>query len=146
MHKGLCIDPAAGATTRAADGNRTRVIALEGQGSTVELPPRVRTGLLARFATITVCTNDVARGDLVEHRPPVSIAEALGDIEALLLEMVELEDERVLLAAVDARALTEELDQICGALGDQRLFSAHRIRDVALAVRRIMLLFVRGPA
>jgi hypothetical protein len=96
--------------------------------------------------TMAVCTNDVARADLVEDRPPVSIAEALGDVEALLLEMVELEDQRVLLAAVDARALTEELDQICGALGDQRLFPAHGIRDVALAVRRIVLLFVRGSA
>ena len=28
--------------SRAADGNRTRIIALEGRGSTVELPPRAR--------------------------------------------------------------------------------------------------------
>jgi hypothetical protein len=58
---------------------------------------------------MTVCTNHVACGDLVEHRLPVAVGEASGDVEVLVPQMVELEDERVGLAAVDARPLAEEL-------------------------------------
>jgi hypothetical protein len=44
---------------------------------------------------MTVCTNDVAFGDLGEDGLPGAVAQALRDVEALLSEMVELEDERV---------------------------------------------------
>src|SRR5258708_38952240 len=60
--------------------------------------------------------------------------------------MVELEHERIGLAAVRARPLAEEVDEIGGTFGDERLFSASRIRDGALAVGRVVLLFVRRPA
>ena len=95
---------------------------------------------------MTVCTNHVACGDLVEHRLPVVVAETPSDVEVLTTEMVELKDERVGLAAVNARPFTEELDEIGGALCDERLFSAYGVRDVALAVRRIVLLFIGCPA
>ncbi len=61
-------------------------------------------------------------------------------------EMVELEHERVGFATVDAGPRAEEFDEVGGALGDEGLFPAHRIRDVALAMRRIMLAFVGGSA
>ncbi len=95
---------------------------------------------------MTVCTNHLAHGDLIKHRLPVAVAEAGSDIEVLVPEMVELEDERVGLAAVNARPLAEELDEIGGALRDERLFSAHRVSDVALAMRRVVLLFIGCPA
>jgi hypothetical protein len=95
---------------------------------------------------MTVCTNYVARGDLAEYGLPVAIAQAYRDIEVLGPKMVELEDERVGLTAVNARSLAEELDEIGGALCDERLFSANCVRDVSLAVRCIMLLFVGGSA
>jgi hypothetical protein len=41
---------------------------------------------------MTVCTNHVAGGDLVEHGLPVAVTEAFGDIEVLALEMIERED------------------------------------------------------
>src|ERR1700742_4687789 len=59
---------------------------------------------------MTVCTNDVALGDLVEDRLPVTVAEALSDAEALVAQVVELEHERIALAAVDAGVLVEEAD------------------------------------
>ena len=62
---------------QAADGNRTRIIALEGRGSTVELPPHGRTRLEERFPTMTVCTNDVALGDLVEDGLPGEVGTRL---------------------------------------------------------------------
>ena len=42
------LDSSAYGRTRAADGNRTRIIALEGRGSAIELPPRARTFLPER--------------------------------------------------------------------------------------------------
>jgi hypothetical protein len=96
--------------------------------------------------TMTVCTNDVAGVDLVENRLPPTVAQTCGDVEVLVPEVIELEHERVGLAAVDAGSRAKELDEICGALGDERLFPAHRIGHVALAVRRIMLAFVSRSA
>jgi hypothetical protein len=96
--------------------------------------------------SMTVCTNDVALGDLVEHDLPVAVAEAVGDVEALASEMVELEDQRIGLAAVDAGTLQEELDEIGGALGDDGLLAKQGLGDVALPVRGIVLVFVGGSA
>jgi hypothetical protein len=70
----------------------------------------------------------------------------LGDAEVLVPEMVELQDEGVRLAAVDARPGAEEPDEIGGAFGDQRPFSPYRVRHVALAMQRVVLLFIRGSA
>ncbi len=95
---------------------------------------------------MTVCTNDVAGVDLVENRLPATVAQTCGDIEVLVPEVIELEHEWVGLATVNAGPRAEALDEIGGALGDEGLFPAHRIRDVALAMRRIMLAFVGGSA
>jgi hypothetical protein len=96
--------------------------------------------------TMTVCTNHVARGDLVENRLPFVVAETSGNVEVLVPEMVELEDQRVGLTAVDARPRAEELDEIGRPFDDDRAFTARRVRDVAPAVRGAVLLFVGGPA
>ncbi len=61
-------------------------------------------------ATMTVCTNDVALGNLVECGLPGAVANTFGDLEALVAEMVELEDDRIALAAVGAGVVAEELD------------------------------------
>jgi DNA-binding LacI/PurR family transcriptional regulator len=61
---------------------------------------------------MTVCTNDLALADLGEHRLPAVIADAFGDVEALVAEMVELEHERIALAAVDARSLAKERHEL----------------------------------
>src|SRR6185312_7052210 len=95
-------------------------------------------------ASVTVCTNDVALGDLVEHGLPVALGEPVRDVEALVGQVVELEDERVGLSAVDTRVLAEH--QIRGAFRDQRAFSASRIRDVTLPVRQVVLASVSRSA
>jgi len=97
-------------------------------------------------STMTVCTNHVADGDLVQDGLPVAVAQACGDVEVLGSEMVELEDEWVGLATVSTRPSAEELDQVGGALGDGRLFAARRVRDIAAAVRQVVVLFVGRPA
>jgi hypothetical protein len=52
---------------------------------------------------VTICTNDLALGDLVEDGLPASPADARGDREFLVADVIELEDDRVGLAAVNAR-------------------------------------------
>ena len=69
-------------------------------------------------SSMTVCTNDVALGDLVENRLPVAVANALGDAEVLFVEVVELEHKRVPLAAIDAHMNLEVGDQLSRALSN----------------------------
>jgi len=56
-------------------------------------------------ASMTVCTNDLALCNLIEHALPVSVLKTLGDAELLVPEMVELEHDRIGIAAVRARTL-----------------------------------------
>jgi hypothetical protein len=93
---------------------------------------------------MTVCTNDVALGDLVEDVAPIAIANAFGELEALVAEVVELKHDRIALTAVDARVVAEEMDQIFGPLGDHGSLPELCVGDVALPVRRVVFLLVRG--
>jgi hypothetical protein len=52
---------------------------------------------------MAVRTDDVALLDLVEDALPAAIAKALGDVESLLPEVIELENERIRLPAICAR-------------------------------------------
>jgi hypothetical protein len=54
---------------------------------------------------MTVCTNDVALGHLVENTLPRAVSNPLSDAEFLVPEVIELEHDRVPLAAIDARVL-----------------------------------------
>jgi hypothetical protein len=65
--------------------------------------------LTSGSATVTVCTYHVALGNLVEDAGPASIADAWRYIERLIALMVELQDERVVFAAVRARMSPEVL-------------------------------------
>jgi hypothetical protein len=60
--------------------------------------------------------------------------------------MVELEDERVSLSAVDARMRPKERDEVGGSLRRDGPLSALRLVDVALAVGGVVLLLVCGAA
>ncbi len=60
---------------------------------------------LCGAASMTVCTNDLALCHLVEDALPFAVSKALPDTELLVSEMVELEHDRVGLAAVRTRML-----------------------------------------
>ena len=62
-------------------------------------------------STMTVGTDYLALGDLVEYGLPTVAAQALGDVEALFAEVIELEHQRIALAAIHAWTLAEELDE-----------------------------------
>jgi hypothetical protein len=55
---------------------------------------------------MTVCTNDLALCHLVEDALPLAISKTRRDAELLVAQMVELQDDRIGLAAVHARMLT----------------------------------------
>ena len=95
---------------------------------------------------MTVCTNDVALGDLVEDGLPVAVTEALCDAEALVAQVVELEHQRIALAAVDAGVLAEEADEKGGPFADDGLLPSLRIGEIAVAVRCVVLLLVLSSA
>lgn len=75
-------------------------------------------------ASVTVCTNHVALVDLIQDSLPAVVPQALGDDEALVAQVVELEHERVALAAVYAGMRGEEHDEIRGPLQGDGLASA----------------------
>jgi len=93
-------------------------------------------------APVTVCTNDLALCNLVEHALPISISKALGNVELLVSEMVELENDRVGFAAVCARVFTQVGDQILEALRDDEPLPRHGLSDISPAVNPVVLLLV----
>jgi hypothetical protein len=95
---------------------------------------------------MTVCTNDVALGDLVEDCLPVPVADALADREALVPEVVELQDDRIALAAVCAWMLAEERDQLRGPACRRLVFAIPGVGDISGSMLRIVLAFVRRSA
>ena len=95
---------------------------------------------------VTVCTNDVALCHLVEHGLPIAVLQPLRDAELFVPEVIELENDGIGLPAVHTRVVPEELDQQFNSSEDQSPLPGNRLFDVALPVRRVVLLLVRGPA
>jgi hypothetical protein len=60
-------------------------------------------------APVTVGADDFALGDLIENLLPIPTGELVGDVEALISEVVELENQRIRLATVRARMAAEVL-------------------------------------
>jgi hypothetical protein len=61
---------------------------------------------LCGAASVTVCTNQLALCNLVEDVLPIAVADAIGNPELLVSKMIELEHDRIALAAVDAGMLS----------------------------------------
>ncbi|MGN6253660.1 MAG: hypothetical protein ACTHO8_01580 [Solirubrobacterales bacterium] len=101
---------------------------------------------LGGATSVTVCTNYLALGNLVEHVLPVATLQALRDREPLVPQVVELEDDRIGLSAVDAGMLQQKGDQVLRPLFNQRDLALSSGSDVSRFVRRVMLLLVLSPA
>ncbi|HEX6204659.1 MAG TPA: hypothetical protein VFZ29_02485 [Solirubrobacterales bacterium] len=97
-------------------------------------------------APMTVCTNDVALCNLVEHVLPAPALKACRDREFLVPQVVELQHDRIVLAAVDAGVFSQEGDDKKGPLFDQGFLALPGSGDVALFVGPIVLPLVLGPA
>jgi hypothetical protein len=109
------------------------------------LQPRARSPLGAPFDDDGSSRTPHRIGRFVENGLPVVTADADRDAEALASDVIELEHQRVALSAVEARPIAEELNEIGHPLGDKRAFSTRGIRDIALAVGRVVLSFVLSP-
>lgn len=79
---------------------------------------------LGGAATMTVCTNDVALCHLVQDALPLAVPEAGSNPECLISEMIELQHDRVGLAAIDARVLSEVGHEIRHAFNPHDLLSS----------------------
>ncbi len=96
--------------------------------------------------TMTVCTNDLASCNLVEDGLPGEVADALRDVEALVADMVELQDQRVSLAAVRAWPLAKDLEEELDTRQSGCPLASLGILDAAVMVLGVMLPFVGSPA
>jgi hypothetical protein len=56
---------------------------------------------------VTVCTNDVALCNLIEHVAPITAPDAGRNRKSFISEVIELEHDGIGLAAVDARMVAE---------------------------------------
>lgn len=59
---------------------------------------------------MAVGADHLAFRDLVKDAPPASVRQRLGHVERLVAKMVDLEDDRIALAAIDAGMRAEILD------------------------------------
>ena len=96
--------------------------------------------------TVTVWANDVALRDLVEDGAPVAPANTSRDLELLVTDVIELEDDRVALAAVRAWMLAEEVKEKCGSCRYDGVPPARCRGNVALSVCEVVLSFIGGSA
>jgi len=95
---------------------------------------------------VALGANHDALLDLVENALPVAVCKCRTDVERFLAEVVELEDYRIVLTAVDARVSDEELDQVGSAFARQLLLLGLCLIDVALTVGGVVLFAVVRPA
>jgi hypothetical protein len=93
-------------------------------------------------SSMTVCTNDVALCNLIDDALPVSVPETASDVESFVATVVEFQHDGVRLAAVDARMLCEEIDEVANPFNCQPSLSLQRIRYITLAIGDIVLVVV----
>jgi hypothetical protein len=94
---------------------------------------------------VTVCTNDLALCNLVEHALPLAVPEALSDAEFLVPEMVELENDWVALPAIDTRVFPQIDEEILQPSCHQLFLAPHRLIDISAPMGPIVLLLICGP-
>ena len=86
---------------------------------------------------MAVRAHDLALGNLIQNLRPGTVANTRFDVERLVTEVVELQDERIRLAAVDAASLAEEYEEIFRTLVHESLFTLRRVYRVAIPLRLV---------
>ncbi|MGH2878078.1 MAG: hypothetical protein ACRDK4_00490 [Solirubrobacteraceae bacterium] len=95
---------------------------------------------------MAVRAHDLALGDLIDDGVPGVRSQSCADVEALVPEVVELQDERVGLAAVDAGMVGKEVHEQTCAFSRDRSLSTIGVRDVSVTICAVVLAFVRSTA
>jgi len=97
-------------------------------------------------ATVAVRADDFALCHLLEDALPAPVRELIPDVEALVAQMVQIEDDRIGLTAVAARVRGEVLEEEQRPLMAPAPLLRRRPLLVELAVSRIVGLSVGGAA
>jgi hypothetical protein len=87
---------------------------------------------------VAVRTDDLAFGNLVQDAAPAAITQPLRDVERLVTQVVELENEWIGLAAIDAWIRTEILHEISDSFAADRNPAPSSPVDVQLAICSVM--------
>jgi hypothetical protein len=96
---------------------------------------------------MTVGAADLALGDLgFDERPSPPITNQLAHIFQLVTQMIELQDHRIRLAAVDAWVSQEIVTEAAAILGREAIAIAPQPGDLALVIRAISRDLVLGEA
>ena len=95
---------------------------------------------------MAVRANDLASRDLVKDGTPAVLADAVGDVELLSTEVIELEDDRVALTAVCAGMLAEEVKEERRPFCHEGVPPVRRRGNVALSICEVVLSFISGSA
>jgi hypothetical protein len=95
---------------------------------------------------VAVRADHVAFLDFGKDRLPVPVRQIGTDVELLVAPVVELEDDRVVLSAVQAGVIFEVPQEPLAPLDRKRSLPLASLRDVAQLVRGVVLVVVDGPA
>jgi hypothetical protein len=95
---------------------------------------------------VAIRADDVALGDLLEDALPAPAGQVAADVEDFVPQVVELEDDGISFAAVEAWVRKEELEQVPRALVGEPPFLNRRTIDVLSAVRQVVPSLVSGSA
>lgn len=101
---------------------------------------------LSGTPTVTVCANDFGLANLGQNLLPIPIRQARADPEALVREVVELQDHRIGLAAIDAWMLAKETDEEDLALTSDPILAGASLVDVPLPIGCVVRPSVSSPA
>jgi hypothetical protein len=95
---------------------------------------------------VAVRAHDLALLDLGEDALPTPVGEIVPDLKRFLAQVIEFENDRVALPAVDAGVVPEVLEQVDRPLVGLLAFTGPRLVDVPLSVSGVMLPLVCRPA
>ena len=95
---------------------------------------------------VTVCAHDLALGDLREDGVPIAVPNPICDIKRLIGLVIKLQNNQIVLSAVNAGMAFQELDQEAGPFIEDATPPGRSVVDVALFVVPVMLALVDRPA
>jgi hypothetical protein len=96
-------------------------------------------------APVTVRTHHLALGDLREDSVPIAVPDPICDIERLIALVIKLQNNQIVLSAVNAGMAFQELDQEADSFVEDATPPGRSVVDVALFVVPVVFAFVDRP-
>jgi hypothetical protein len=99
-----------------------------------------------RAAAVAISTNDLALFNLREKSRPAPVSYAISDAEILTTDVIELENEDIWFAAINARMRTEKLNEVVPSLLDLAPRYCSGPFDISLPICCVVLAVILGLA